>query len=325
MTEALLRVRDLSVNFKVGDRSLHAVRDVSFDLARGETLALVGESGCGKSTLARALAGLVTAASGEARLASHAREGDDTAVDLLRLSRRAWRAQRRRIQIVFQDPDTSLNPRMTAAALIAEPLRLHQGLRGAALDERVCEGLERVGLDPSLRRRHPHAFSGGQRQRIAIARALAVGPEILLCDEVTSALDVSIQAQMIELLRKLQEELGIALLFITHDLGVVRHMAQRVAVMYLGQIVETAANAELFDDAKHPYTRTLLAAVPSVARGAAFLAGSRVSELPSPLDLPPGCPFHPRCTERLARCEREAPPWVAEPSGGQRCWLGADD
>jgi len=252
---------------------------------------------------------------------STAEGGATSPVDLLALKRRAWRAQRRRIQIVFQDPDTSLNPRMTAAALIAEPLRLHQGLRGAALDERVCDFMQRVGLDPSLRLRHPHAFSGGQRQRIAIARALAVEPEILLCDEVTSALDVSIQAQMIELLRDLQDEFGIALLFITHDLGVVRHLAQRVAVMYLGRVVEIASNAKLFAEPGHPYTATLLKAVPSVARGAAFLSGGSVSELPSPLDAPSGCPFHPRCDQRLERCDKELPPFVESEAGGSRCWL----
>jgi len=314
----LLDVRDLEVVFRVGDERLRAVDRVSLRVARGETLALVGESGCGKSTLARAVAGLVPIASGSVRLADADASG--RTCELVALGRRAWRKQRARLQMVFQDPDASLNPRMTAAALVGEPLRLHAALRGAALDTRVCELLERVGLDPDLRRRHPHAFSGGQRQRIAIARALAVGPELLLCDEVTSALDVSIQAQILELLRTLQRDLGIAMLFITHDLGVVRHIARRVAVMYLGEIVETADTDTLFDAPAHPYTRALLGAVPRVdGRGEAFAVGTRAGEVPSPLAPPPGCRFHPRCPIAVAACAVASPLPVATRGGEARC------
>ncbi|MCA9509055.1 MAG: ABC transporter ATP-binding protein, partial [Myxococcales bacterium] len=283
-----------------------------------ETLALVGESGCGKSTLARAVAGLVRAHAGSIRI-----DGEE----VVGRSPRAWRPLRRRVQMVFQDPDASLNPRMTAAALVGEPLRIHRGLRGAALDREVCAQLERVGLDPSLRGRFPHAFSGGQRQRIGIARALAAGPDLLLCDEVTSALDVSIQAQIVELLRGLQEELGLAIVFITHDLGVVHHLAHRVAVLYLGQVVETADVRALFSAPAHPYTRALLEAVPRIGDGPSAAAGApspQPDEIPSPLAPPPGCRFHPRCRHAMARCRTTAPPEVPtpdDPEGRVRCFL----
>jgi oligopeptide/dipeptide ABC transporter ATP-binding protein len=221
--------------------------------------------------------------------------------------------------MVFQDPDASLNPRMTAAGLIGEPVALHHGLRGVALDARVCELMERVGLDPALRPRHPHAFSGGQRQRIGIARALAVEPELLLCDEVTSALDVSIQAQILALLAELQRDLGVAMLFITHDLGVVRHVAHRAAVMYLGELVEEASVESLFESPAHPYTRALLEAVPRLDGVA-----PRVSvddEIPSPLDPPSGCRFHPRCPRKVERCSSDVPPRVEGPDRAARCFL----
>jgi len=308
----LLAVRDLEVRFRSGDAWLRAVDGVSLELARGETLALVGESGCGKSTLARAIAGLARARAGSIRIGGE---------EVVGRSRRAWRSLRRRVQIVFQDPDASLDPRMTAAALVGEPLRIHRGLRGAALDAEVCAWLERVGLDPALRGRFPHAFSGGQRQRIAIARSLAVGPDLLLCDEVTSALDVSIQAQILELLRALQRDLGVAMLFITHDLGVVHHLAHRVAVMYLGQLVESAQVGAFFSEPAHPYARALLDAVPRVARPAARAASARPDEIPSPLAPPPGCRYHPRCRRVLPRCAREVPASFATAGGSARCFL----
>ena len=306
----LLSVRGLSVDFALGEARLRAVDRVSFDLEAGRTLALVGESGCGKSTLARAVAGLVPSSEGSVQL-----RGDE----LVGLSRRGWRPFRRRVQMVFQDPDASLNPRMNAASLIGEPLVVHQRLRGARLDQAVCELMERVGLDPALRTRFPHAFSGGQRQRIGIARALAVEPELLLCDEVTSALDVSIQAQILELLRGLQDQLGLGILFITHDLGVVRHLAHDVAVMYLGELVERAPADRLFAGPSHPYSRLLLSAVPRVGQHPAAQAGA--GEVPSPLAPPSGCRFHPRCVEAVARCTREVPEAVEVSEGIVRCLL----
>jgi oligopeptide/dipeptide ABC transporter ATP-binding protein len=313
MSRALLEVKDLAVRFRIGEEHFRAVDGVSFDLDRGETLALVGESGCGKSTLARAIAGLVATREGSVRL-----DGQE----LVGLSRRAWRPLRSRLQMVFQDPDASLNPRMSAASLIGEPIRIHRGLTGAALDNEVCAMMERVGLDPSQRSRFPHAFSGGQRQRIGIGRALAAEPDLLLCDEVTSALDVSIQAQILELLRDLQNDLGIGILFITHDLGVVRHLATRVAVMYLGQIVERSSVTTLFDAPAHPYTRALLDAVPRLDRSiAAGGERSQIDEIPSPLDPPAGCRFHPRCREAFDRCRQEVPATYPTPAGDARCFL----
>jgi oligopeptide/dipeptide ABC transporter ATP-binding protein len=312
MSAPLLAVEDLAVEFRVGEARLRAVDGVSLELVAGETLALVGESGCGKSTLARAVAGLVRVRGGSVRLAGE---------ELVGLSRRAWKPVRRRVQMVFQDPDASLNPRMNAAALIGEPLVLHRRLRGDDLDAAVCALMERVGLDPTLRRRFPHAFSGGQRQRLGIARALAVEPELLLCDEVTSALDVSIQAQILELLRELQGQLGIAILFITHDLGVVRHLADRVAVMYLGQLVETAAAEALFDRPQHPYTQALLSAVPRIDGPAIGATAGRADEVPSPLSPPAGCRFHPRCSEAFGRCGREVPGEYPTETGRARCFL----
>jgi len=310
----LLAVEDLSVDFRVGEARLRAVDGVSFQLGASETLALVGESGCGKSTLARAIGGLVRVRRGSVRLAGS---------ELVGLSRRGWKPIRRRMQLVFQDPDASLNPRMNAAALIGEPMRVHQRLRGRELDDEVCELMERVGLDPSMRTRFPHAFSGGQRQRIGIARALAVKPDLLLCDEVTSALDVSIQAQILELLRELQQQLAIAILFITHDLAVVRHLADRVAVMYLGQIVETASAEALFSRARHPYSEALLAAVPRIDGSPIAAAADCSDEVPSPLAPPPGCRFHPRCTQAFERCTREAPEEYPIATGRARCFLHA--
>jgi len=311
-SDPLLRVRDLSVDFTVGDAQLRAVDSVSFDLQPGRTLALVGESGCGKSTLARAIAGLVRVASGSVQL-----DGSE----LVGLSRRGWKPFRPRVQMVFQDPDASLNPRLDAASLIGEPLVVHRQLRGASLDAAVCELMERVGLDPALRTRFPHAFSGGQRQRIGIARALAAEPELLLCDEVTSALDVSIQAQILELLRELQQQLGLAILFITHDLGVVRHLADRVAVMYLGQLVELASVEQLFAEAEHPYTRLLLSSVPRIGGQRVSPGGGAGGEVPSPLTPPSGCRFHPRCPEAVDRCAVELPAEVATPTSRVRCLL----
>jgi oligopeptide/dipeptide ABC transporter ATP-binding protein len=320
MSEPLLEVRDLRVQFPApGGGAVRAVDGVDFLLRAGETLALVGESGCGKSTLARAVAGLVPRARGSVRLGGR---------ELVGLSRRAWRPLRRRVQMVFQDPSASLDPRLDAAAAVAEPLAVH-GLARADRERRAAELLEQVGLDASLRHRHPHELSGGQRQRVCIARALGVGPELVICDEVTSALDVSIQAQILNLLRDLQSDLGVAYLFITHDLGVVRHVADRVAVMYLGRIAESRETELLFGAPAHPYTRALLASVPTLEAGAAVGGASSAppvrGEVPSPARPPSGCRFHPRCPEAFEPCPALEPSLFPVPGGLARCHLHAPD
>jgi oligopeptide/dipeptide ABC transporter ATP-binding protein len=298
--QPLLTVEDLRVHFDVGGAPLRAVDGVDFQLFPGETLALVGESGCGKSTLAKALVGLNPITSGRALLNGEAITG---------ISRKALRRYRSELQLIFQDPYASLNPRFTIAETLGEPLLLHGKATRQNVDAKVCELLSQVGLDTELRRRYPHEFSGGQRQRISIARALAVEPRLLLCDEVTSALDVSIQAQILDLLRSVQQQRGLSYLFITHDLGVVRYIAHRVAVMYVGQIVELRDTESLFEAPAHPYTKALLRSIPRVARAGAA-AGEKTplsGEVPSPARPPPGCRFHPRCPEVFERCPREVP------------------
>ena len=312
MTGALLEVRDLAKHFPVGrrgllgrpERWLRAVDGVSFDLHAGECLGLVGESGCGKSTVARAIVGLHRPTAGSVKLGG---------VELARLSRRGWLPHRRRIQMVFQDPYASLDPRQTVASILAEPLTIHRLGKPRERRLRALALLDAVGLNPRHVNRYPHEFSGGQRQRIGIARALALEPELIVCDEPVSALDVSIQAQILNLLKELQERFGLAYLFIAHDLAVVRHVCERVAVMYLGRIVETADRAELFETPRHPYTRALLSAIP-LPDPAAERARERIvlrGDVPSPLDPPSGCAFHPRCPHRDEvpgdRCGRELP------------------
>lgn len=307
----LLSVSDLRVHFPLGASTLKAVDGLDFELFPGETLALVGESGCGKSTLAKALVGLNPITSGSAQLNGQTITG---------LSRAAQRRFRGELQLVFQDPYASLNPRFTIAETLGEPLLLHGKATRSNVDDKVCELLSQVGLDKDLRFRYPHEFSGGQRQRISIARALAVEPKLLLCDEVTSALDVSIQAQILDLLRSVQHKLGLTYLFITHDLGVVRYIAHRVAVMYVGQIVELRDTESLFESPAHPYTQALLRSIPHLAaagRERKPLAG----EVPSPARPPSGCRFHPRCPDAFARCPQEAPLLYPVPHGRSRCFL----
>jgi oligopeptide transport system ATP-binding protein len=304
VAEPLLKVDDLAVHFpirkgllrrKVGQ--VHAVDGISFEVCPGETLGLVGESGCGKSTTVRALLRLVEPTGGSVRF-----QGEEIA----RLPRRAMRRHRRSLQMVFQDPYASLNPRMPVGRIVAEPLEVH-GIGERA--ERVRELLDLVGLPPDAADRYPHEFSGGQRQRIGIARALATEPAFVACDEPVSALDVSIQAQVINLLRELQERLGLTYLFIAHDLAVVRMISTRVAVMYLGQIVETAPRDELFANPLHPYTKALLSAVPVAdpikerKRERIILTG----DPPSPANPPAGCRFHTRCPLARDHCRVEAP------------------
>ncbi len=308
---AWLEVQDLSVRFNAGEGGLlrktqgvvHALSDVDFTLAKGETLGLIGESGSGKSTLGRAVLHLVRPSDGSVHL-----EG----TDLTALNDREMRPFRRRMQMVFQDPFDSMNPRMTVGEIIAEPLRLQ---RIGSADERrtrSAELLERMGLDPAGMQRYPGQYSGGQRQRIAIARALATNPDLLVLDEPTSGLDVSMQARILNLLRDLQGELGLSYLFISHDLGAVAYLAQRIAVLYLGRIVEIAPTRELIDKPRHPYTASLLDALPALARnGADAHLPPPQGEPPSPLNPPSGCAFHPRCPRATARCREERPALTA--------------
>jgi oligopeptide transport system ATP-binding protein len=285
--------------FGTGGGVVKAVDGVSLTLHRGETLALVGESGCGKSTLGRMALRLIEPTAGAVRVGGR---------DLTALSREELRIARRHMQIVFQDPFASLNPRMSVFDTLAEPLVLHQLASGPALTARVHELLGLVGLAPHHAERFPHEFSGGQRQRIGVARAIATNPDFIVCDEPVSALDVSIQAQVVNLLQDLQARFGMAYLFIAHDLAVVKHIATHVAVMYLGRIVEYAPKVALYGRPRHPYTQALLAAAPrpdpALARvGRTLLEG----DPPSPLKPPPGCAFHPRCTFAVDRCKVETP------------------
>jgi oligopeptide/dipeptide ABC transporter ATP-binding protein len=298
MTAPLLEVSDLVKHFPDRAGTVRAVDGISFEIGSGETLSLVGESGCGKTTTGRLVVRLIEATSGSVRL-----EG----VELTTLGRAELRMARRSCQFIFQDPFGSLNPRMTVGDIIAEPLETAGGMERANRRRRVDELLQIVGLTPGHARRHPHEFSGGQRQRIGIARALALRPKFIVCDEPVSALDVSVRAQVINLMRSLQREFGLTYLFIAHDLAVVRHISDRVAVMYLGQIVEIGHKRSLFVHPRHPYTRALMAAVPvpdpTRARTRVTLAG----EAPSPLDPPAGCRFHTRCPQVTERCRRVAP------------------
>lgn len=304
----LVSVRHLTKHFPIRTGLLQrvtgavkAVDDVSFDVAAGETLALVGESGCGKTTTGRTLLRLIEPTSGSVHF-------DGT--DLLALRGEALRRMRRHLQIVFQDPYGSLNPRMTIGAAIREGLIVHHLAEGAEADRRVARLLDEVGLRPEYAARYPHEFSGGQRQRIGIARALAVEPRFIVCDEPVSALDVSVQAQVVNLLRDLQRDRGLAYLFIAHDLAVVAHMADRVAVMYLGRIVELAPRRALFGTPRMPYTKALLSAVPVPEPGAARQRILLPGDPPSPANPPRGCVFHPRCPHPLkdAACTQLVPP-----------------
>ena len=322
MTEEapLLEVTDLVKHYAVRGGVLrrrvgtvHAVDGVSFSLATGETLGLVGESGCGKSTVARSVLRLIEPSSGAIRL-------DGT--DITRLGKTALRPHRRSMQIVFQDPFASLNPRMTAGDIVGEPLEVHGLATGQRKRDRVGELFEQVGLRPDQMKNYPHQFSGGQRQRICIARALSLGPKLIVCDEPVSALDVSIQAQVINLLIDLQRRHGFSYLFIAHDLAVVAHISHRVAVMYLGRIVEIAEKRELFANPRHPYTQALLASVPVADPKAKRLAPLIDGDVPSPINPPSGCAFHTRCRHVMDRCKVERPVLAEANTQHQvACWL----
>ncbi len=294
---------------------VQAATDVGFEIAAGRTLALVGESGCGKSTVGRSILGLEAPQAG--RVVFEGR-------DILKLPPAELRAARQRLQIVFQDPAASLDPRMRIRDQIAEGLRAFGiATSDAELDRRVAAMLERVQLDPAMMDRYPHEFSGGQRQRLCIARALAVEPRLIVCDESVSALDVSIQAQILNLLTDLQRDLGLSYLFITHDLSVVRYLAHEVAVMYLGRIVEQGPTERIFARPAHPYTRALLASIPSIDPARRVEAPAVLGDVPSPSRPPPGCPFHTRCPLVQDRCRRELPPAYPIEGGTSRCFLSA--
>jgi peptide/nickel transport system ATP-binding protein len=324
MAEPLLALSDVARTFDVSppwlERTLErrprlllrAVDGVSFDLAAGETLGLVGESGCGKSTVARLIVGLHAPTRGTIAFAGTLVAGGRAA----NIDRAGVQRARRAMQMIFQDPYASLNPRWRVADIVAEPIVAQEpALRRAEVDARVRSLLAQVGLAPADGTRYPHQFSGGQRQRISIARALSTRPRFLVCDEPTSALDVSVQAQVLNLMRELQRELGLTYLFISHNLAVVHHIADRVGVMYLGRIVELAPTRRLFAAPRHPYTRMLLAAVPDLARtGKARTAVA--GEVPNPLAPPPGCAFHPRCPYANERCRAETPELAAVAESG---------
>jgi len=320
MAETLLSVEGLKVHFPIRSAMLRrqigmvrAVDGVDLTVARGETLAVVGESGCGKTTTGKAILRLVEATEGAIRLGGE---------DIARHDARRLAPFRRRMQIIFQDPHASLNPRLSVGSILTAPFEIHGIGDKSDHADRVAALLKTVGLSPEAAQRYPHEFSGGQRQRIGIARALALSPELIIGDEPVSALDVSIQAQIINLLARLRAELGLSFLFISHNLAVVAHIADRVAVMYLGRVVETASREELFFDARHPYTQALLSAVPEPVPGGRRQRQVLTGDVPNPARPPSGCGFHPRCPQTMAICSQVIPtPRAVSPTHSVACHL----
>jgi oligopeptide/dipeptide ABC transporter ATP-binding protein len=323
MSGPLLRTEDLRTWFPIRRGVLRrtvghvrAVDKVNLSINRGETLALVGESGCGKTTVGKSILRLIEPTGGRVEY-----EG----IDLISLDQATFRDLRRKMQIIMQDPNSALDPRMTVRDAIGEGLEAFRIASGEAdLVRRVGELMELVSLDPDTMYRYPHEFSGGQRQRICIARALATDPDLIICDEAVSALDVSIQAQILNLLERLQRERGLTYLFITHDLGVVRYFADRVAVMYLGRIVEEGTSERIFAAPEHPYTKALLESVPSIDPDRRGVKPAALGDVPSPANPPPGCHYNPRCAVRIEVCDKEDPPQVKLADGMSRCFLSGE-
>lgn len=321
-TNHLLSVKNLKKYFpirrgfflrQVGE--VKAVDDITFDVKRGETLGLVGESGCGKSTLGRAIIRIYEPTAGEVVFQGK---------DFLAHSNRELRKYRRDMQMIFQDPAAALDPRMTVGQALTEPYEVHHLFSKEERKQKVQELLRTVGLKPTDVNRYPHEFSGGQKQRICIARALTLEPKLIICDEPVSALDVSIQAQILNLMKELQEKFSLTYIFISHDLSVIEHVCDRIAVMYLGKIVELSTRDDLFKDPKHPYTQALIAAIPKIGLGKQKIRKSLGGEVPSPINPPSGCSFHPRCPKVMDRCSKQIPP--LNPLAGTRdhrtaCWL----
>jgi oligopeptide transport system ATP-binding protein len=322
---ALLRIKNLKKYFPIRGglfsrevARVHAVDDVSFDLLKGETLGLVGESGCGKSTTGRCILRLIEPTAGEVWFEDK---------NVTTLDKRSLRHLRRDMQIIFQDPYASLNPRMTVYSTLAEPLLVHGRCDPSRIPERVAELMSIVGLAPRFMRKYPHEFSGGQRQRIAIARALALEPKVIIADEPVSALDVSIQAQILNLLAELGRKMNLSLIFIAHDLSVVKHISDRIAVMYLGKSVELGPAVDVIESPRHPYTRALVSAIPTPnpdverSRQRIVLAG----DPPSPMNPPPGCPFHPRCAYAQEKCRQIVPPLIAAAPAREAACIRLDE
>ena len=307
-------VKDFSVNAGLKKKHTHAVNHVTLDVYRGETLGVVGESGCGKSTFGRVILRLIPRTTGNVSY---------NGIDIFSVKGKELRNLRSKMQIVFQDPAASLNPRMTIGQIVAEPLRFQQKLSRAEVQKKVRDMLDLVHLPEGAEKKYPHEFSGGQQQRVGIARALITRPEFLICDEAVSALDVSVQAQILNLLKDLKEQLNLTCLFISHNLSVIRHVSDRIAVMYLGEVVELGTTEQIFDNPLHPYTRTLLSAIPVASEERIF--GKRIvlsGEIPSPMDLPKGCKFCTRCPQVCDECKQYAPAMrEAEPGHLVSCRL----
>jgi len=323
VTDNILEVRNVKKYFPIKKGLLlrevgqvRAVDDITLDVRRGETLGLVGESGCGKSTLGRALIRLYEPTSGEIRFDNQ---------DFLKLKGKELREMRQNLQMIFQDPYASLDPRMTVGQILTQPFDIHKMFSPKERIEKVKELLEVVGLKASHINRYPHEFSGGQRQRISIARAVALNPSLVIADEPVSALDVSIQAQVLNLMKDLQEKLKLTYIFISHDLSVVEHLCDRIAVMYLGKIVEIASRDELFKNPQHPYTQSLISAIPRVGLGKKKMKKTLSGEVPSPINPPSGCHFHPRCPQKMDICSQKLPVLKHYPSATEEhktsCWL----